>query len=205
MPASAIETFAHHLHQEGFEGSQFAFFSTAPTADTSRLAIKFARALADQARVVLVGLGWDDAAIRAISTEPGAAGLAEIAAGTASFGAIITRDKASGLNLIVSGRPGADKSALVSSPAMDKNFAALADSYGHVVVDAGALDGAELSAIARIASHAVLIVESLSAPATARARDRLIDQGFDDVTILIAGRTEPAASAAPDIASPVAA
>ena len=41
----------------------------------------------------------------------------------------------------------------------------------------------------RIASHAILIVDSLSAPATARARDRLIDQGFDDVTILVAGRS----------------
>ena len=205
VPVSAIETFAHHLHQEGFESSQFALFGAAPAADTSRIAIKFARALAAEARVVLVGLGWDDAAIRAISIEPGAAGLAELAAGTASFGAIITRDKASGLNLIVSGRPGADRRALVSSPAMDKNFAALADSYGHVVVDAGALDGAELAAIARIAPHAVLIVETLAGPATANARERLIDEGFDDVTILVAGRTEPAASAAPEVASPVAA
>ena len=212
VPVSAIETFAHQLHQEGFESSQFAFLAAAAHLDTGRIAIKFARALADEkAKVVLVGLGGPgagDAAIRQISNEPDAAGLAELAAGTATSGAIITKDASSGLNLIVSsraGRTGAEQRALIAAPGMSQYFAALAEAYDHVIVDAGVLDGAELAAIAGIAAHAILIVETLAGAATAKAREHLLDCGFDDVTILVAGRSEPAASAIPDVASPVAA
>ena len=43
-------------------------------------------------------------------------------------------------------------------------------------------------AIARIATHALLLVETLAGFATTQARDSLLDAGFDNVTILIAGR-----------------
>ena len=201
VPASAIETFAHNIHQEGLEGSQIVFFGVTPQLETSRIAIKFARALAKEARTILVGLGSGDAALREISGDPGAAGLAELAAGEASIGQIITKDKTSGLNLILSGRARADRRGLMSAPGMARNFEALGRSYGHVVIDAGPLDTAEPSAISRIAPHAMLVAEKLTAPATAKAREQLLDVGFDDVTVLVAERPEAAASAAPPVSA----
>jgi polysaccharide biosynthesis transport protein len=195
VPLSALEEFAHNLHELDAGGGQVAFFGAVPALDTGGIAIQFARALAREARVVLVALGGGDAAIKEISGEPAAPGLAELAANEASFGDIITKDHASALNLIAAGRDGVARRALVAAPGMAKNFAALAQAYGHVVIDAGVLgsgDG-DLAAIAGLAPHAILVVETLTDRATATARDALDEAGFDNITILVAGRAEPAA------------
>ena len=89
--SASIDEVAHDLRQAA-AGSRIAVFAAAHGMDTSWTAIKLARALAENTASVLVGLGSTDAAIRAISTDPSAAGLAELAAGTASFGDIITKD-----------------------------------------------------------------------------------------------------------------
>ena len=226
-PASAIGEFAHDFHTaEDFNrgkdsnsaqdfdsardfgsqdldstasgGSQVAVFGVAPHPGTSGIAIKFARALAREARVVLVGLGSGDGAIRAISGDPSAPGLAELVDGEAAFGDIITRDRMSGLNLIVSGRAPAAPGELASVPGMSKNFQALAYTYGHVVIDAGIVDGAaaeDLPGIAQLAPHAILVVETPANRAADQARERLEEAGFADVTILVAGRPDAAAPA----------
>ena len=103
VPVSAIDEFAHNLCAAGVEHSQIAFFATAPELDTGWVAVRFARALARDARAVLVALGSGDHAIHEISNDPAAPGLAELASGAVSFGDIITRDIASNLNLITSG------------------------------------------------------------------------------------------------------
>ena len=197
VPVSAIEEFAHNLHQVGVAGSQMAFFGAAPDLDTGAVAIRFARALARDARVVLVGLGSGDAAIREISSDPNAPGLAELAAGSASFGDIITKDRASGLNLIASARDGAMRNGLMSVPGMSKNFDALAYSYAHVVIDVGGLRGRDMEAVARIAPHAALVVDAVSSLAATKARDSLMDAGFDNVTLLVAGHADSEGRAAP--------
>jgi polysaccharide biosynthesis transport protein len=104
VPVSALEEFAHNLHAAGVDGSQIAVFGASPALDVDGVAIRFARALARNARVVLVALGGGDAAVNEISAAPDAPGLSSLAAGQASFGAIITRDVASNLNLIAAGR-----------------------------------------------------------------------------------------------------
>ena len=190
VPVSALGEFAHNLHNAQGEGSQIAFFGAAPHLGTSGIAIKFARALAHEARVVLVGLGSGDAAIKQISGDPAAPGLAELADGDASIGDIITKDRMSGLNLIVSGRAPAAPGKILSAPGMSKNFKALAYTYGHVVIDAGVVDDADMASIAALASHAILLVETLSNRGTDKARERLEDAGFDNVTILVAGRPD---------------
>jgi polysaccharide biosynthesis transport protein len=195
VPVSAIEEFARNLQAAGVDGSQIAFFAVAPQLDTGWPAVRFARALAGDARVVLVALGASDAAIREISSDPGAPGVAELTAGAASFADIITRDTASSLNLIAAGR-GARRGTLLAAPDLVRDFSALAQAYPHVVIDAGALGGRdagydsqqELEEIAGIATHAMLLVETLAGAATAQARDSLLDAGFDNVTIVIAGR-----------------
>ena len=205
VPVSAIEEFADSLREIGFAGSQIAFFAAVSDLDSSHIAIRFARALAREARVVLIGLGAGDAAIKDISSNANAAGLAELATGSASFGDIITKDRGSALNLVTAGRAGVERSALLSTPGMARNFEALAMAYAHVVIDAGMLGGADMEAIARFAPHAILVVERLSGLATTRARDSLIDAGFDNVTILVAGRSETAASVEAPSAVPAAA
>jgi hypothetical protein len=63
-----------------------------------------------------------------------------------------------------------------------------------------------MAAIARLASHAILLVETLANLATAKARERLLEAGFDNVTLLVAGRPDAAAPAvAPKAAAPKAA
>jgi polysaccharide biosynthesis transport protein len=190
VPASAVEELAHNLNRAGDTASQIAFFGIGPHLDVSALAIKFARALAKDGRVVLVGLGAGDAPIKEISGDPAVAGLAELAAGSASFSEIITKDKASSLNLIVSGRVPTNRGTLLSAPGTTRNFEALAYSYAHVVIDAGTLEGVDLSAVARLAPHAILLVETLSNLGTEKARERLEDAGFDAVTILVANRPD---------------
>jgi len=193
VPVSAIEEFAHNLHQVGFAGSQMAFFGASPDLDIGRIAIKFARALARESRVVLIGLGSGDAAIREVSGTPASPGLTELANGSASIGAIITKDEGSPLNLIAAGS--ASRQVILAAPGMMRNFQALAATYAHVIFNAGLLGGADMEALARIAPHAVLVVETLSNLATQKARDSLIDAGFEDVTILVSGRAEAAGAA----------
>jgi succinoglycan biosynthesis transport protein ExoP len=193
VPVSAIEDFAHNLHAAGVDGSQIAVFGTAPALDIDSVAIRFARALARDARVVLVALGSGDAAVREISTDSEAPGLASLAAGQASFGGIITRDVASNLNLIAAGR-NASRGSLLSAPGIMRTFEALTQAYPHLVIDGGPLGGPEgekeIEAIAGIATHALLLAETASGFATVQARDSLLAAGFDNVTILIAGRND---------------
>ena len=195
VPVNAVEELARNLHRAGGTGTEIAFFGATPQLDTAGVAIKFARALARDGRVVLVGLGAGDAAIKEISGDPSAPGLMELAAGTASFGDIITKDKGTGLNLILSGRAPANRNTLLAAPGMTRNFAALGMTYGHVVIDAGSLEGGDLAAVAEFAPHAILLVETLASLATDKARDRLEAAGFDNVTIIVAGRADAVAPA----------
>jgi succinoglycan biosynthesis transport protein ExoP len=198
IPVSAVEDFAHHLHGESVPNSQMAMFSMEPHLDRSGVAIKFARALARESRVMLVGLGSGDAAITEIAAEPYAPGLSELVTGTASFTDIITRDRFSGLNLILSGRAPAGRGSLLKEQSLAQSFAALSAAYAHVVIDAGVLNGGAAEAIANFAPHAILLVESMADPAVAQAHSRLLQAGFAHVTIFIAGPPEAAAAATTD-------
>jgi hypothetical protein len=127
-----------------------------------------------------------------------------LSADLASFADIITRDVASNLNLIAAGH-GASRSALLSASGMARHFTALAHAYAHLVIDAGAIGGPDrdrdITAIARIATHAMLLVDAHAGNGAIRAeRDRLLDAGFDNVTIVTTGRADthramPAAAA----------
>ena len=138
-------------------GGQHAVFGAEPGMNASQTAIKLARASLTNSRVVLVGLGSGSTAIRGISNEPSAHGLADLARGMATFGSIITKDRLSPLQLISSGHAPVDRIELLAAPGMVMNFNALARSYDHVVIDAGAVSGPEIERIAEIAPHAVLV------------------------------------------------
>jgi uncharacterized protein involved in exopolysaccharide biosynthesis len=182
---SAIANVAYNLRRSGSAGDRLAVFGAVSGINTSQAAIKLARALADDSRVVLVGLASEDAAIRGISNEPSADGLAELARGAASFGGIITKDKLSPLHLISAGHSPIGRLDILSSPGMATNFGALARSYDHVVVDAGEASGPGIERIVEIAPHAVLVTDTLANAATGAARQRLLAAGFGDVRILV--------------------
>ncbi len=171
-------------------------FGTVQGMNTSQTAIKLARALAEDSRVVLVGVASEDGAIKGISSEPSADGLAELARGAASFGGIITKDKLSPLHLIAAGHAPIDRNDILSAPGMATNFDALARSYDHVVVDAGAASGPGIERIAEIAPHAVLVTDTLSNAATGSTRQRLLTSGFSDVRILVGADRSPGETAA---------
>ena len=110
--------------------------------------------------------------------------LAELAAKTASFRDIITKDKQSSLHLISSGQVPTDRGAILVAPSMTTNFDALARGYDRVVIAAGATVGPELEEISAIAPHAILVAGTLTEAGTAAARERLLGAGFADVTLL---------------------
>ncbi|HEY1981028.1 MAG TPA: hypothetical protein VGH13_13165, partial [Xanthobacteraceae bacterium] len=193
---NSIATVAYNLRRAGANGAQLAIFGVVPGMNTSQTAIKLARALAENSSVVLVGLASGDTAIRGISSEPSADGLAELARGMAAFGDIITKDKFSPLHLISAGRQPIGRIEILAAPGMVVSFHALARSYDHVVVDAGEVAGPEIERIAEVAPHAVLVTDTLANTSTAAARERLLACGFADVRILFGGYAGSTAAAA---------
>jgi succinoglycan biosynthesis transport protein ExoP len=184
VPVSSLDDVTDSLQHDGGAERCIAVFGAAQGRDASWTALKIARALAADARVVLVGFGSADSAIRSASNEPTASGLAELAAKTASFRDIITKDRLSSLHLISSGELPADRGEILVAPNMPTSFDALARGYDRVVIAAGAVFGPDLDAISAIAPCAILVAGTLTEAGTASARERLLDAGFADVTVL---------------------
>jgi polysaccharide biosynthesis transport protein len=175
---------------------RIAVFGSSPGIRTAEASIKLARSLAKDGRVILVGIDPEDSAIGAISNDPAAAGMAELAAGTASFRDVIDKDRLSGVHVITPGRSPRERVALLSSPRLAPNFDALARSYDYLLVDAGAAEGVDLEAIAEIAPQAVLLADSPPSAAAELARERLFAADFDDVIVLADARAGAATAAA---------
>ena len=194
IPMNAVADAAYDLDRLGVR--RIAVFGAAPGMNISQAAVKLARALAEESRVILVGLTSGETAIRAISNEPSADGLAELAHGMASFRDIITKDRLSPLHLIAPGHASTDRLQILSARGIVTAFDALAHSYDHVVIDAGPVSGPGIDRIAEFAPHAVLVAETAAAAST--AREELLASGIVDVTTLVvtqAGMTETAAAA----------
>jgi uncharacterized protein involved in exopolysaccharide biosynthesis/Mrp family chromosome partitioning ATPase len=185
VAGGSVAEIARTLRQDGEAGRRIAVFGAIRGMDASFAALKLARNLADDSRVVLVGLGPADGAIRAASNEPAALGLAELCLGSASFRDILTKDVASHLHLISSGHTPADRDAILASAQLATVFDALARSYDHIIVAAGTIVGPELETIGQITPRAVLVAETLRDGKTASAGERLIAAGFEEVTVLI--------------------
>ena len=186
-PVSAIGDVADDLRHDGSAGGPVAIFGSAQGLDASWTALKFARMLAESDRTILVGIGSADAAIRAASFDAHAAGLADLASGEASFRDIITKDRKTSVHLISSGRTPADRGEILAEPVVEPSFEALSRSYDFVVVAAGEIVGPDLEAIAAIAPQAVLVAGTLTSAGIAQARERLLDAGFEDVTVVAEG------------------
>ena len=77
-----------------------------------------------------------------------------------------------------------DAAALMQSPQLSIAIEALARSYDHVLIDAGAADDIPLERFVALAPRAVMVADDLGNPATTLARERLLKAGFVNVNIL---------------------
>lgn len=184
-PVSSIDDVARALRGAGEAGRRVTIVGAARNVGTTHTAITLGRALAKNARAVLVDLALNSPNISIISHDPNAPGIAELVRGQVSFGEIITRDRFSRLHLVAVGQVGSDGPALLVSQRLATTIDTLARAYDHVVVDAGALPEVAIERLARLAPRAVLVATNVTNPATAAARERLIAAGFADVAMLL--------------------
>jgi len=160
--------------------------------DTSRVAVLLARELAGRGKAVLLDLAFGRAGLSALGADRSTPGISDLVLGAASFGEIIARDRHSGTHFVTSGRVAVDAASLISSPRFAITLEALARSYDHVVINAGALPDVPAEAIAELAPQAVLIADALDDPSTAAAQARLVAAGCSTVSVL------PSVPPAPD-------
>jgi succinoglycan biosynthesis transport protein ExoP len=197
VPVSTLEEVARGLRQGGEAGRKVTLVGALRDAATAMTALTLARSLAQDAKVVLVDLAFGGSDIAVVSSEPGAPGLADVIRGTASFGHIITRDTLSSAHLVAAGQAADDAAAILASQRLATTIEALARTYDHVVVHAGAVPDTAVERFARLAPKAVLVAPAPEHPETAAARERLLAAGFSDVTVLVATGAEPETAKVP--------
>jgi len=193
MPVSSVEQIAQSLMASGEAGRRVAVIGSARNAGTTYAAITLARALARQANVVLVDLAFGAPNLSVLSTDPNAPGFAELVRGTASFGDIVTRDQYSNVHLVATGHVGSDAAALAAAPMLATVIEALAQSYDHVVIDAGSATDVAVEMFAPLAHRAVLVTGDPRNPAARAVQERLAMTGFADVSLLAGGSQAVAA------------
>ena len=196
VPLRAIDEVARSLRMAGDGGRRLAVFGVSRNVGTTLSAVTLARALARDAKVVLIDLAVGAPNIAAISADPNAPGVAEVVRGMASFGDVITRDKLSRVHLVGAGRVGSDGPAIVASQRLAMMVEALARSYDHVIIDSGATFEAPVERLYRLAPRAILVATDELSPATRAARDRLAAAGYGEIAVLDGAATAAAAVAA---------
>ncbi len=190
VPVEAIEGLAHELGAAGESARRLAVVGATRNIGTTFAAITLARSLAKQGRVVLVDLALSSPNLSVIASDPSAPGITDVVRGAASFGQIITRDKFSRVHLIQAGLT-ADAQTVLTSQRLAITLEALARSYDHVVVDAGALPELAAERFAQLAPRAILVAGKLDDPLTVSARERLAAAGFSTVNVLASGPRGP--------------
>jgi tyrosine-protein kinase Etk/Wzc len=184
-PGTPIDAIAASLQQSGDAGRCVAIIGAARDVGTTLSAIALSRELAQTSRVILVDLAFAGPNIEVISSDPSAPGIAELVRGEASFGDIITRDRATRLHLVAAGQLGNDAEGIFVSQMLWAAIGALAQSYDHLVIDAGAQSETSLQSIAQAAPWVVLVGGVATAAGALNARsEELAAAGFAQVSVL---------------------
>jgi succinoglycan biosynthesis transport protein ExoP len=184
LAVNTVEQIAQSLRQAGDAGRRVTVVGAMRNVGTTYAAISLARALANDASVVLVDLAFGSPNLSVISNDPKAPGIAELVRGAASYGDIITRDQYSSVHLVATGNVGNDGPALAASPMLATVIEALVRSYDHVVIDVGSVADIAVERFAPLATRAVLVAADPANPATKAARERLMRAGIAEVTLL---------------------
>ena len=184
VPLDAVERLARELATTGEGARRITVVGAVRNIGTTLAAITLARSLSSQGRVVLVDLALGSPNLSVIASDPSAPGIAELVRGTASFGQIITRDRQSRVHLIMAGRNPSDAATIIASQRLSITLEALARSYDHLVIDAGAMPDMAAERFAQLAPRAVLIAGEFDDPVTLAARERLLKAGYINVSVL---------------------
>src|SRR5450631_1682732 len=184
LAVNTVEQIAQSLRQAGDAGRRVTVVGAMRNVGTTYAAISLARALANDASVVLVDLAFGSPNLSVISNDPKAPGIAELVRDAASFGDIITRDQYSSVHLVATGNVGNDGPALAASPMLATVIEALVRSYDHVVIDVGSVADIAVERFAPLATRAVLVAADPANPAAKVARERLMRAGIAEVTLL---------------------
>ena len=187
VPVAVVEDLARGLREVGEDGQRVAVFGAARNIGTSFAAILLARALADDARVVLIDLALAAPNLSVISSNPNAPGIAELVSGAANVGDVIMRDRMSSAHLIAAGQPIESPDTVLNASHLGVMIEALGQSYDYVVIDAGAVPEADAERFEQFAQIAVLVVNDPSDSQAIAGQQRLQNAGFYDVTMLVAG------------------
>jgi len=178
-----IADLAHALREAGDTGKRIAVIGAEPGIGTTPTAVALARTLAQDARVILVELALERPRLGMITLDPRAPGIADLVRGTASFGQIITRDRASRVQVVSAGRVGADAATVYMSERLNIAIDALSRTYDHVVIDAGAAPHVPAERIARLAPCGLLVAGGLTEANANAMRDHLANAGFSDIAV----------------------
>jgi tyrosine-protein kinase Etk/Wzc len=195
IPISAIDDVAQALRAAGDDGRRITVLGTKRNVGTTLAAVTLARALAKDAHVVLVDLALGGSNLAAISTDPAAPGIADVVRGAASFGHVITRDRLSSVHLIAAGEA-VQSAAILTSPRLAMTLDALAKTYDHVVIDAGAVSDIAVGHFAPFARNAVLVAGDLDDYSATAVCEQLQAAGFADVRVLNDSVRSPEVAAA---------
>jgi len=178
-----VDDVAQAVREAGEAGKRIAVIGAEREVAASLTAVGLARALAREARVVLVDLALDQPQLATIAGDPRAPGIGDLVRGAASFGQIITRDRYSRVQLVQAGQSAGIPAAVISSERLTIAIDALSRTYDHVVINAGLAARLDPERMARLAPCALLVATGI-APADAEAlRDQLANAGFGDVAI----------------------
>jgi uncharacterized protein involved in exopolysaccharide biosynthesis len=201
VPLEAIEALGREIADAGEAARRITVVGAARHVGTTVTAITLARSLARESRVVLVDLALENPDLAVIASDRAGPGIAELIRGAASFGDIITRDRHSSVHLVMAGRVSADAEAIIASQRLSITLEALARSYDHLIIDAGALPDLAPERFAEFTPRAVLIAGASDDLATIEAREQLRRAGFTQVSVLANGPTDRLAEAARALAA----
>jgi polysaccharide biosynthesis transport protein len=183
VPLCGVDEVAQRLRANVALGHGVAVFAAATDTPTTAPALALARALAGDAKVVLVGLVPAAVAREALGLESNATGLADVVYGVASFGQVIRRDGGSRVHLVAFGRPDVGIDAILNSRRFLTMIEALAKAYDHVVIDAGDLGSGALR-LAAIAPRGIVVASPDAQREAASASRTLSGAGFADIAVM---------------------
>ena len=182
LQITEIEKLAEILQGAG-TARKITMLGTASGEEITLTAMRLARQMEHDARVVVVQLAPSSSAISAVSIDPGAPGLAELMQGEASFSQIITKDRFSRVHLVSAGGAGSDRS-LLNSPRIALAIDALLRVYDHVLLDAGAAFDLTAELLTANAQAVVVPDSSMGAEERALMRRQFDQAGFSKVMLL---------------------
>jgi len=179
---SELEQLASDLRQAG-DARKITLLGAGQNESITLTSLTLARLLSRNAKVVLVDLSPSSQTLNAVSTDPAAPGISDLAGGEASFGQIITKDRLSGVHLVNSGRTAGDRTRM-ASPRIGMAIDALLQVYDHVLIDAGTASDLPAQILTSDARAVVVPAGVTDAPFRDAYCDQLRAVGFGRVNML---------------------